>query len=514
MKNLKWFVLLIMLFCSLSLTPVVAEVRLPAIISDNMVLQQGPGAPLWGWADPGEKVTVSGNWQSKPWRTTADSNGKWQVRIDSPKNGGPYVITVTGENTITIKNVICGEVWVCSGQSNMGMRVGGTNNSKQEIAAADYPDIRLFAVARKVADQPQDDCRGRWSICSPETIAGFSATAYFFGRELHQKLHVPVGLIGASWGGSPVGAWTRHQILEADQDFVPIIERYKQAVIDYPENMEKYKQQLEQWKEDVEKAKAEEEKPPRQPRTPFGPGHRNSPAGLYNGMIVPLIPLAIRGVIWYQGEANTRRAWQYRKLFPAMIRSWRQDWGRGDFPFLYAQIAPFQGYGKGGRVCPELQEAQSMALSLPNTGMAVTTDIGNIEDIHPRNKQDVGKRLALWAFSKAYGQSLVYSGPLYKSMQVEGDKIRLFFDHVAGGLVARGGPLTFFTIAGEDEQFVPAQAVIDGETIVVSSDQVPTPVAVRFAWINEAEPNLFNKAALPASPFRTDDWLCTTFDRR
>jgi len=510
MKIRGYYGLLGLIFSGLIFTAADGEVRLPAIIGDNMVLQTGPQAAIWGWADPGEKVAVRGGWgdpgKEQVWKTTADEKGKWIVRIDTPHTHGPYTITVSGKNTIKINNVLIGEVWVCSGQSNMEWVVQNSDNAEQEIAAANYPQIRLFKVEKKVADDPQEDCKGQWVICSPETVPPFSAVAYFFGRELYQKLGVPVGLINTSWGGTPAEAWTKMEILKSDPDYQPILERFKQAVATYPQAMKKYEEAVAKWKEEVKKAQAEKKPVPHRPWEPLGPGHSHSPAGLYNGMIAPLIPFSIRGAIWYQGESNVGRAYQYRKLFPAMIRNWRDDWGQGDFTFLFVQIAPWRMYSDNGSFS-ELQESQLLTLkSVKNTGMVVTTDIGNLDDIHPHNKQDVGKRLALWALSVAYGKAGVYSGPIYKSMQGEGNKIRLYFDHAVDGLVNRGGPLTFFTIAGEDKNFVRAQAVIDGKTVVVSSEQVPHPVAVRFAWTKDAEPNLFNKDGLPASPFRTDDW--------
>ncbi len=446
-----------------------ADVRLPRIISDHMVLQQGQKAPIWGWADPGEPVLVA--FAGKKVQATADQQGKWMVEVGTPKAGGPYEMTVaTGKNKIVVKDILVGEVWLASGQSNMQWSVNRAANPQEEIAAAKYPKIRLFTVGRMVSDKPRDDCNGSWSECNPTSVAGFSAVAYFFGRELHKELEVPVGLINSSWGGTICEAWTSRQGLEGEEDFEPILQR----------------------------------------AADFKPNNPNQASALYNGMIHPIVPFAIRGAIWYQGESNAGRAWQYKRLFPAMIRDWRRIWDQGDFPFLFVQLAPFR-YGKADpRNLPETWEAQLQTLSLPNTGMAVTTDIGNIKDIHPKNKQDVGKRLALWALANTYGKKdLAYSGPLYDGFAVEGDKIRVKFHH-AEGLVAKGGELTHFTIAGEDEKFVPAEAAIDGQTVVVSSPEVKRPVAVRFGWTDTAEPNLFNGAGLPASPFRTDDFKMVT----
>jgi len=496
---------------------VLAEVKLPAVIGDNMVLQQGRKVPIWGWADPGEEVMVSVSWRGMSWAVTTDANGKWIFKMDSPEAGGPYEMTITGKNVVQIKNIMVGEVWVCSGQSNMQFAVSQAVNSEQEVTGADYPNIRLFTVERKVSDQPQTDCKGSWTPCSPQTVPGFSAVAYFFGRELHKKLGVPVGLIHTSWGGTPAEAWTRRGVLKADADFKPILTRYDEAVAKYPQARQEYEQKLAEWKQAVEKAKSEGANPPRRPGEPFGPGNPNSPSGLYNAMIAPLIPYGIGGAIWYQGESNAGRAYQYRKLFPAMIKNWRDDWVQGDFPFLFVQLANF----KPAKLEPaesdwaELREAQLMTLLSPNTGMAVTIDIGDANDIHPKNKQDVGKRLAAWALGKTYGQKLVCSGPIYRSMKVEGNRIALQFDYAGGGLVASPAePLKGFAIAASDRKFVWADAQIDGNTVVVSSNEVSEPVAVRYAWADNPACNLYNAEGLPASPFRTDDWLGVTADSK
>ena len=494
-----------------------ADVKLPAVISDNMVLQRDKKVSIWGWAKPGEEVMAGVSWHSMKWAVTAGEDGKWEFAMNSPKVGGPYEMTITGKNVITIKNIMVGEVWVCSGQSNMEMSVRSSANAEQEIAAANYPNIRLFTVTRKVATEPQSDCEGSWSLCSPETVPGFSASAYYFGRELHKELDVPIGLIHTSWGGTPSEAWTRREALEKEADAAPILERYDDAVAKYPQAMEEYKQKVEEWKKAAEKAKAEGERTPRIPGAPFGPGHFQSPSGLYNAMIAPLIPYGIGGVIWYQGEANAGRAYQYRTLFPAMIKNWRKDWGQDDFPFLFVQLANFRAVNPQPTESDwaELREAQLMTLALPNTGMAVIIDIGDAKNIHPKNKQDVGKRLALWALARSYEKELVYSGPIYKLMKTKGNKIILYFDHVGGGLIAGGDePLKGFAIAGADRKFVWADARIDGDNIVVSSDEVSAPVAVRYAWADNPVCNLYNDQRLPASPFRTDKWPGITVDKK
>jgi len=504
----------LVLFCA---GAVVADVRLPAVIGDNMVLQRGEKVTIWGWADPGEEVTVGVSWSQMKWAVTAGEKGEWSFRMNSPKTGGPYKMTVNGKNKIEIDNVMSGEVWVCSGQSNMAMSVQSSNNREEEIAAADYPNIRLFTVARKVAEKPLQDCQGSWSQCSPETVPGFSAAGYFFGRKLHQELNVPIGLIHTSWGGTPAEAWTRIEFLKADSDFEPILTRQADVVARYPKAYKEYERKVEEWKKAAEKAKADGGQPPRRPRAPRGPDHPHSPAGLYNAMIAPLIPYGIQGAIWYQGESNAGRAYQYRKLFPTMITNWRKDWRQGNFPFLFVQLANFMATKPepGESAWAELREAQTMTLSLPNAGMATIIDIGEAKDIHPKNKQDVGKRLALWALAETYGKDIVYSGPLYKSMKTEGGRIRLSFDHVGGGLVTRGdGELRGFAVAGADRKFVWADAEIDGNTVVVGSGKVAKPVAVRYGWADNPVCNLYNNEGLPAGPFRTDGWPGVTIDAR
>ncbi len=450
-----------------------ADVRLPKIFGNHMVVQQQMPVKVWGWAEPGERVEVSLAGQTRA--ASADASGKWLVTLEPLPAGGPHKLIVQANNRIELEDVLVGEVWIGSGQSNMQWPVRRSMNAEEEIANARWPKIRLFTVARRIAETPQEDCEGEWLICSPETVGEFSAVLYFFGRKLHQELGVPVGLINSSWGGTVAEAWTSREALEGDEDFRPILERGAK----------------------------------------FDPKIPNQPAVLFNGMIHPLLNFAIRGVVWYQGESNCARAEQYQKLFPTLIQDWRKRWGLGDFPFYFVQLAPFRYRNADPRNAAELREAQRLTLRLPNTGMVVTTDIGDVNDIHPTNKQEVGRRLALWALAKTYGKTdLVYSGPLYREAKIEGNKIRIFFDHVDGGLVVKGEELTHFQIAGADGEFKPAKAVIDGETVVVWNEEVANPVAVRFGWSDDAEPNLFNAAGLPASPFRTDNFPLVTAGRR
>ena len=481
-----WVRSLVAEFGALALVVIVevaaADVRLPAVIGSGMVLQREMEAPLWGWADAGERVRLKADWLADEVTVTAGQDGTWRVRVRTPGAGGPYKIAIAGHNTVTLENVLIGEVWVCSGQSNMQWSIGpvfgpGVDNYADVIKAADYPNIRLFNVKNTVAAAPAADCAGSWTPCTPQTVAPFSAVGYFFGRALHQELKVPIGLIGGSWGGTPAEAWTS-----------------KRALREVPELAARFAEPL------AAVARLRDQPEP----AAIGP---HTATTLYNGMIAPLVPFGIRGVIWYQGEANRLEARLYRTLFPGLIADWRRSWGQGDFPFYYVQIAPYEYDGDKGQTA-ELREAQLRTLATPNTGMVVTMDIGNPRDIHPQHKDEVGQRLALWALAKTYGRSgLVYSGPLYKSMKVEGARIRLSFEHIGGGLVSRGGgPLAHFVIAGEGRWFHPAKAVIDGDTVVVSSGAVPEPVAVRYAWGTADEPTLANAEGLPASPFRTDDW--------
>ena len=465
--NRKNFVLLLVFTLLLDGLP---QVKLPSVISSNMVLQQNSIVKFWGWASPGENIIIKGSWLESDITLKADENGSWVTKIKTEKAGGPYNITFTGKNTIELKNILFGEVWFCSGQSNMEWPLSKADNAELEISNADYPEIRLFNVKNDVADLPQNDCETTllWSECSPDTVKNFSAVAYFFARELYKELNIPVGLIESDWGGSSAQVWTKSEVLKSDK----ILKKFSEK--------------------------------------PFNPSYvHHQPSGLYNAMIHPLINYAIKGVIWYQGEANRNEADIYKLLFPSMIKNWRDDWGYGDFPFYFVQIAPFN-YNEPV-VGALLREAQFESMSVPNTGMVVTMDIGNVNDIHPTNKQDIGKRLALWALAKTYNKkNLVYSGPVYRSMKKEGNKIRLYFDNTGSGLVLNRTEPNNFMISGEDEQFFEGDAYVDGNTVVISSDEVKRPAAVRYAFTNISEATLFNKEGLPASSFRTDNWPVIT----
>jgi len=470
-----------------------AELKLHALFSDGMVLQSDFACPVWGSVEAGEEISVSIAGQKKTAKAGAD--GKWSLKLDPLKAGGPHELTVAGRNSITVHDVLVGEVWICSGQSNMEWVVNNSNNPAEEKAAANLPKIRHFLVPKRQEAAPVADVVGSWKLCSPETVGGFTAVGYFFGRELHQKLNVPVGLIHTSWGGTAAEVWTSKRTLDGTELLKPMVEGYAKR-------MEGYEKQMAGLKEATEKAKAEGKPAPKPPNKPM------MPSCLYNGMIANILPYGIKGAVWYQGESNASRAKEYQTLFAAMIRNWREDWGQGDFPFGFVQLANFMARKDqpADSAWAELREAQTMTLSLPKTGMAVIIDIGDAKDIHPRNKQDVGKRLALWAQAQVYGKDIVYSSPIYESMKIEDGKVRITFKHAGSGLEAKGDKLTGFAVAGEDRTFVWADAKIDGKTVVVSSDKVTKPIAVRYAWADNPECNLYNKEGLPASPFRTDDW--------
>lgn len=493
-----------------------AEVRLPAVISDRMVLQQGIENPVWGWADAGEQVTVS--IADQKLTATPDDAGKWMVKLKPLQaTGEPATLTIEGKNKLVVNDVLVGEVWVCSGQSNMEWSVNSGSASEEEKASADYPQMRMFTVQKAVVGKPAQELKGEWVICTPQTVGGFSAVAYFFGKELHKQLGQPVGLIHTSWGGTPAESWTERSALEADADLKPIVERWEQQLADFEKQVEALPQQLAEWKTAAAAAEAAGRPIPNPPSFPQDPrSHAWRPAGLYNAMIAPLVPYGIKGAIWYQGESNAGRAYQYRKLLPAMVATWRKAWGQGDFPFGIVQLANFtpRNTEPVESDWAELREAQAMTAAQPNNGLAVTIDIGDAADIHPRNKEDVGKRLAAWALSTTYGKEIAGSGPVFESMQVEGNVIRLKFAHTHGGLEARGGPLKGFAVAGEDRKWVWADAKIEGEEVVVTSAHASQPVAVRYAWSNNPECNLYNNAGLPAVPFRTDDWPGVTVNNR
>lgn len=488
-----------------------AEVTLPRVIGNNMVLQRDMQVPVWGWASAGEEITVTLN--TEPLYSTtavADAEGNWQVKLPAMQAGGPYTLKVTGENTLELTNILFGEVWVCSGQSNMQWSVRASKDSDAEIAAGNYPNIRLFYVPRVPSGLLQKDVEADWYETTPETIENFSAVAYYFGRKLYKNLDVPIGLIHTSWGGTRIEPWTPPVGFTSVSTLEAISKEIQEAHATYREQLPQKMKEVEAWIAETRKALETGALLTEMPENRHPLRHQGRPTGLYNSMVHPLVPYAIRGAIWYQGESNLQDGMLYHEKMKALINGWRKVWEQGDFPFYFVQLAPFNYGGWVGDpfFLPQIWEAQTATLSIPNTGMAVTTDIGNLKDIHPRNKQEVGRRLALWALAKTYSrEDVTHSGPLYKSMKVERNSIRLAFDVVGSGLMSRDEePLTWFEIAGEDKQFVEAEATVDGNTVVVSSAIVANPVAVRFGWHQSAEPNFVNKEGLPASPFRTDSW--------
>ncbi len=666
--KLSFFVLSPILLAVLS-QGIHAEIHVPSIIGDNMVLQQGLKVRIWGTAQPGERLTVT--FAARKANATTDAKGRWQTLIGPFKAGGPFTMTISGSNTLTLSNVLVGEVWICSGQSNMEWPLVNAKGGTEAVAQANYPEIRLFTVLKKTAAAPLDDVEGRWVVTTPEQAHQFSAVGYFFGRELYQRMKVPVGLIHTSWGGTPAEAWTSQETLASLPTLKPMLERYQKELSQAPQSRQELEAKLAEWdranlyedpgnkgealgypatsfdaadwkmmklpqaietaglnidgavwfrreldvpaswagkdlrlslgpiddfdvtyfngarvgatgsetqnsysvprrykvsgsvvhagsnliavrvfdraggggfigaQEQMSLAPADEPKTntlslagewrykvelalePKKPDwgtrpSQVGPNNQNSPTVLFNAMIAPLTPYAIRGAIWYQGESNAGRAYQYRTLFPAMIRNWRAAWGEGDFPFYFVQLANWQPKRPepSESEWAELREAQTMTLREPNTCMAVIIDIGETNDIHPRNKVDVGHRLAVCALADTYGQKIEPSGPLYDALSVEGGKARVKFKHLDGGLkTSGGGPPKGFAIAGADHKFHWAEARIDGDSVVVWSSDVTQPLAVRYGWADNPDCNLYNKTDLPASPFRTDDWPGVT-DRR
>ncbi len=498
------------LFALLVLTPAAAraDVKTHALCSDGMVLQQKAKVNIWGTADPGEQVTI--DFLGKTASAAADDKGNWLVSLDSGAAGGPHAMTITGKNKLEYRNVLVGEVWVCSGQSNMEWWVDISGAEDKKIAKTEphNPLIRVFKVQKRPSAEPQADVAPRegkkitnaWVEASPETAGDFSAVGFFFGRKLHRDLKVPVGMIDSSWGGTRAEAWTRKEALETNPTL-------------------------------------KEREAPRYAKPEVYKKDANAPSALYNGMIAPLHNYTIRGAIWYQGESNEDKAYEYRTLFPMMIENWRRDWKLGEFPFFFVQLAPFRAVtAPGESKWAELRESQLLTLKLGNTGMAVITDLGSEHDIHPTPKHPVGERLARIALARVYGEKIEYSGPTLKDAKFEGPRVVLTFGHVGGGLSAKelvqtnegkgknagkfeyrvkegtgSAPLVGFTVCGKDKVFHAAKAeIMDRDTVVVTCDMVPEPFALRYGWADHPVCNLFNSEGLPASPFRTDTFAGVT----
>ncbi|HRJ71058.1 MAG TPA: sialate O-acetylesterase [Terrimicrobiaceae bacterium] len=483
-----------------------ADITPAPLFRDGAVLQQGKPVAVWGRAEAGEKVIVAFGTQKK--EATAAADGRWKVMLDPlAASATGSDLTMTGKNTVTVKDVLVGEVWICSGQSNMAWTVERAKDFPAEAAAANFPLIRHFKVAQIGADSPADTAEGDWVACTPATVKDFSAAGYFFGRELHKVLGVPIGLVNTSYGGTPVESWMSQEALSADPGFGPVSERWKKNLEAYPALSKVYEERLAKWQADkAAAAKEGKEFKIRAPRKPDGPGSRMAPSALYHAMVHPLIPYAVRGIIWYQGEANAARFNEYGKLITAMVKQWRKDFGQGDLPFYYVQLANLERKPDASAQQWAFQrEAQGAVLDLPNTGAALAIDIGDPENIHPANKQEVGRRLALIALAQAYEKGGEYAGPVFRSAKADGAAMRVAFDH-ASGLKFLNGTAAGFEVAGADQVFHPAAAEISGEEVLVKSAAVPAPVSVRYAWRNNPEVSLYNAAGLPASPFRSDNW--------
>jgi sialate O-acetylesterase len=473
--------------------PARGDVKLPSLFGSHMVLQRGQKDRIWGKADPGEEVTVTIDHQVKT--AKAGPDGKWLVTLDPMPAGGPHTLTIVGENTITLGDILVGEVWLCSGQSNMEWPVASANDADLESRTADMPSIRLISVPKVGTQEPQDDFVGKWEVCTPETVKSFSAVGYFFGRQLSRTLDVPIGLIDDAWGGSACEAWVRRDVLAADSRYVALLDRWKK----------------------IESGDQAAQGQPKNIKALLSGNSR--PGNIYNGVLKPTIGYGMRGVIWYQGESNASRAYQYRDLFPLMIQSWRDEWQIGDFPFYWVQLADYRAEKPEPAESDwaELREAQTMTLSrLPNTGQAVIIDLGEVQDIHPRNKQDVGKRLARWALARDYGIAVPYQSPTYKAMEKQGNKIVVSFDSVGAGLKPFDVPAPHgFAVAASDRKFVWAEAKLVGrDRVEVWASDVSDPVAVRYAWADNPVCNLYSREGLPVTPFRTDDWPGVTAESK
>jgi sialate O-acetylesterase len=468
-----------------------------------MVLQRDRPIHIWGWSDPGEKVTVVMRGSKR--ETTGDGFGNWSVFLPPDGAGGPYTLTVTGGNEIALDDVLVGDVWFASGQSNMEMPLKGfggapLKNGAEEIAHANQPQLRLLHIPTKAADFPLRNADASWTVCSPETAANFSAVAYFFGRDLAAREHVPIGLIDSTWGGTVAEAWVSLQAISSDGALMPVFATRAQMMMSQADNMAI----LAKERREDQAARQAGRTPPNHPWRPDPASW--APAALFNGMVAPVTPYTIKGVIWYQGESNSRLTFapMYARIFPALINDWRAQWHEGNFPFLFVQIANFKS--SANEAWAAVREAQRRTLSVANTAMAVTIDIGDPANVHPADKQTVGARLALAARALAYGENVEYSGPLFRQATPEGDAMRVWFDHAAE-LMTKGDALQGFEIAGDDGHFVSAKARLDGNTVVLSDASVPTPKYVRYGWANAPIVNLYNGEGLPASPFTSEDGI-------
>jgi sialate O-acetylesterase len=526
--NLKKQLISLFIFLAINIVSLMANVKLGSPFSNHMVLQQGMSVPVWGTAAPGEKITATLNKLVQS--TKAGADGRWELHFANLKAGGPFELVVKGKNTITLTDVYVGEVWLCSGQSNMDMTVAkedrywcGVINEAQEVASANYPLIRQFYAKFSPSLDLQNEVEGEWEVCSPATVGHFRAAAYFFARNLYKKMNAPIGILVTTYGASTAEAWISRPALQANANLTFLLDNFKEKndkfYVDSANLMLKYRQALAKWTDDDAKAKAAagdvqagQNKGPRRPNNPKPWMDQHSPTVLFNGMVQPLIPYAIRGAIWYQGESNGPTAKIYSTIMETMVADWRTRWHQGDFPFIYVQIAnhqtPITEPVKDDPMV-YVREGQLKNLSIPNTAMVSAIDNADPYDpgnIHPKNKQEIGWRLALAAEGLVYKEKITYMGPIYDKMKVEGNTIRIYFTYTGAGLKTKNEKLTGFAIAGEDKKFVWAEAKIDGNTIIVSSPEIANPFAVRYAWSKNPPVSLYNNENLPASPFRTDSW--------
>jgi sialate O-acetylesterase len=479
-----------------------ANVKPAPYFQDHAVLQAGKAMPVWGTADAGEKVTVSFAGQTAS--TTADTDGKWRVNLKPLKvNADASTLTITGNNTVAITDVLVGEVWLCAGQSNMEFRVDQANNSEAEIANGNHPLIRQLIVNKNRSNTPLTTASAAWSVSSPSTVGKFTAVGYFFAREVQAKLGLPIGIINSTWGGTDIEAWLTQDSVAAD-DMTMVNGGWQKRLDAFPANKIKYDAQVAEEETKFNEAKARGEVYKKRYINPIanpdGSPHFNKPFNLYNAMVYPIVPIPLAGILWYQAENNWDRATQYRAMFPMLIKGWRTAFDQPDLPFYWVQLPNYSSDWA------KLREAQSSALSLPNTAQAITIDVGEVNDIHPKNKQDVGHRLALIALKNHYGKDVIASGPTVAKISFSKDTATVKFADLAGGLKAKGDVLNSFEIAGEDKVFKPADATISGDTVTVKSAEVSAPVAVRYLWRNPLNASLYNKADLPAAPFRSDIW--------
>jgi sialate O-acetylesterase len=477
-----------------------AGVTLHRLFGDNMVLQRDAGVPVWGRAAPGETVTVRiDNLEAS---ATADTGGVWMARLDPHAAGGPFDMTVTGTDTVRVRNILFGDVWLCGGQSNMEFHTSGVTDAARDMAAAHDPAIRHFFVSHRDLIAPVSELReGRWDVCSPTAVGNFTAVGYFFARELRRQVDVPIGLINSSVGGTKAEKWIGRHALARIPELQFLLDDYAAAQAAFERDLAIYQAEIVKDKQRVAEAQAQRKKLPPVPKPPKnypGPG----PSSLYNGMVAPLMPFAIRGVIWYQGESNADHPDLYRTLFPLLITSWREDWG-ADFPFLFVQLANYEPHDETTGQWAELRAAQESALAVPGTAMALAIDVGESHDIHPKNKQEVGRRLALAAEAKVYGLPVESSGPVVREVKRDGHAVRVTFDH-GDGLSFTGTALNAFELAGEDGEYRPAQARIAGNAVMVSRPDIRAPLRIRYGWADDPPCNLYNAARLPARPFRAD----------